>query len=93
MLDRPTSALDPGAAEEVLAALRRLVHDLGLTVVMAEHRLERVVQYADRIVVVESGAPPRDRHPAEMMADSPVAPPVVQLGPSRRVAAAADHGA
>src|SRR5690606_9882231 len=63
VLDEPTSALDPGAAEEVLAALTRLVHDLGLTVVLAEHRLERVVQYADRVVVVApdgtvtSGAP------------------------------------
>ena len=52
VLDEPTSALDPGAAEEVLAALQRLVHDLGVTVLLAEHRLERVVQYADRVVVV-----------------------------------------
>ena len=50
VLDEPTSALDPTAAEEVLAAVTRLVHDLGVTVVMAEHRLERVVQYADRVV-------------------------------------------
>ena len=50
VLDEPTSALDPAAAEEVLAALQRLVHDLGLTVLLAEHRLERVVQYADRVV-------------------------------------------
>ena len=49
VLDEPTSALDPGAAEEVLAALQRLVHDLGITVVLAEHRLERVVQYADQV--------------------------------------------
>ncbi|HEX5771297.1 MAG TPA: ABC transporter ATP-binding protein, partial [Nocardioidaceae bacterium] len=48
VLDEPTSALDPLAAEEVLATLQRLVHDLGMTVVLAEHRLERVVQYADR---------------------------------------------
>ena len=48
VLDEPTSALDPAAAEEVLAALTRLVHDLGITVLVAEHRLERVVQYADR---------------------------------------------
>ena len=54
VLDEPTSALDPGAAEEVLAALQRLVHDLGLTVLMAEHRLERVVQFADRIVHVHA---------------------------------------
>ena len=42
VLDEPTSALDPTAAEDVLATLTRLVHDLGLTVLLAEHRLERV---------------------------------------------------
>ncbi|MCB9412225.1 MAG: ATP-binding cassette domain-containing protein [Actinobacteria bacterium] len=80
VLDEPTSALDPGAAEEVLAALQRLVHDLGMTVVLAEHRLERVVQYADRVVVLESSGTPDTGTPAAMMALSPVAPPVVQLG-------------
>jgi len=56
-------ARDPTAAEEVLATITRLVHDLGVTVVIAEHRLERVVQYADRIVhlpgdgTVEHGEP------------------------------------
>src|SRR5437762_7871106 len=50
VLDEPTSALDPTAAEEVLATITRLVHDLGVTIVMAEHRLERVVHYADSIV-------------------------------------------
>ena len=39
VLDEPTSALDPAAAEDVLAALTRLVHDLGMTVLLAEHRL------------------------------------------------------
>src|SRR5947208_3911759 len=58
VLDEPTSALDPPAAEEVLAALTRLVHDLGLTVVVAEHRLERVVQYADRIVALSAPGDP-----------------------------------
>ena len=52
VLDEPTSALDPGAAEEVLAVLQRLVHDLGTTVLMAEHRLERVVQYADQVILL-----------------------------------------
>jgi len=52
VLDEPTSALDPAAAEEVLAALSRLVHDLGMTVVVAEHRLERVVPFADSVIVV-----------------------------------------
>ncbi len=53
VLDEPTSALDPPAADDVLAALTRLVHDLGVTVVAAEHRLERVIQYADRVIHVD----------------------------------------
>jgi energy-coupling factor transport system ATP-binding protein len=81
VLDEPTSALDPGAAEDVLAALQRLVHDLNVTVVMAEHRLERVVQYADRVVVVPGdGQPVISGTPSEMMGDAPIAPPVVELG-------------
>jgi energy-coupling factor transport system ATP-binding protein len=81
VLDEPTSALDPPAAEEVLAALMRLVHDLGVTVLVAEHRLERVVQYADRIVYVPGhGAPVQIGAPGAVMATAPVAPPVVTLG-------------
>jgi energy-coupling factor transport system ATP-binding protein len=79
VLDEPTSALDPVAAEEVLATLTRLVHDLGLTVLLAEHRLERVVQYADRVVTIENGVV-RDGDPAAAMLTSPVTPPVVDLG-------------
>ncbi len=81
VLDEPTSALDPAAAEEVLSALARLVHDLGLTVVMAEHRLERVVPFADRIVLVPGdGAPLVVGPPESVMQTSPVAPPLVELG-------------
>ncbi|MGW5968903.1 ABC transporter ATP-binding protein [Streptomyces sp. NPDC055186] len=81
VLDEPTSALDPAAAEEVLAVLQRLVHDLGTTVLMAEHRLERVIQYADRVALLPGrGEPPLLGTPAEVMAVSPVFPPVVALG-------------
>ncbi|MCX4801864.1 ATP-binding cassette domain-containing protein [Streptomyces sp. NBC_01214] len=81
VLDEPTSALDPAAAEEVLAVLQRLVHDLGTTVLMAEHRLERVVQYADQVLLLPSpGATAVIGTPAEIMAVSPVHPPVVSLG-------------
>ena len=65
-LDEPTSQLDPWGAEEVLAALNRLNEDLGLTVVLAEHRLERVVAHADRLTVLAPGGsialdgPPRE---------------------------------
>ncbi|ROQ32052.1 energy-coupling factor transport system ATP-binding protein [Streptomyces sp. PanSC19] len=77
VLDEPTSALDPSAAEDVLAVLQRLVHDLGTTVLLAEHRLERVVQYADQVLLLPEGVM---GPPAEMMAVSPVHPPVVALG-------------
>ncbi|WP_282797675.1 ABC transporter ATP-binding protein [Streptomyces sp. CC224B] len=81
VLDEPTSALDPAAAEEVLAVLQRLVHDLGTTVLMAEHRLERVVQYADQVLLLPSpGEAPVLGDPAALMAVSPVYPPVVALG-------------
>ncbi|MFI7340289.1 ABC transporter ATP-binding protein [Streptomyces sp. NPDC050085] len=81
VLDEPTSALDPAAAEEVLSVLQRLVHDLGTTVLMAEHRLERVVQYADQVALLPApGAPLLVGDPATVMATSPVYPPVVGLG-------------
>ena len=79
VLDEPTSALDPTGAEEVLATITRLVHDLAVTVVIAEHRLERVLQYADRVLHVADGAV-RSGSPAQVMAWSTVAPPVVELG-------------
>ena len=79
VLDEPTSALDPAAADEVLAALARLVHDLGTTVMLAEHRLERVLQYADHLIVVDDGTVTTG-DPADLMHGSPVAPPVVHLG-------------
>jgi energy-coupling factor transport system ATP-binding protein len=81
VLDEPTSALDPAAAEEVLAVLQRLVHDLGTTILLAEHRLERVLHYADRVVLLPApGEPPIVGTPPEVMAVSPVFPPVVDLG-------------
>ena len=81
VLDEPTSALDPQAAEEVLASVQRLVHDLGMTVVMSEHRLERVVQYADRVLLVRPDGSVADyADPAAAMAVSDLVPPVVALG-------------
>ena len=80
VLDEPTSALDPTGAEEVLAAVTRLVHDLAVTVVVAEHRIERVLQYADRLVHVAPDGTVTSGEPADVMTTSTVAPPVVELG-------------
>ncbi|WP_043464344.1 ABC transporter ATP-binding protein [Kitasatospora sp. MBT66] len=80
VLDEPTSALDPTAAEEVLAAITRLVHDLGVTVLLAEHRLERVVQYADRVAYLPGDGTVVHGPPAEVFRGTAIAPPVVELG-------------
>jgi energy-coupling factor transport system ATP-binding protein len=80
LLDEPTSALDPTGAEEVLAAITRLVHDLGVTVVVAEHRLERVVQYADAVVRLPGDGTVDAGEPDDVLARSTVVPPIVELG-------------
>jgi len=81
LLDEPTSQLDPQAAEEVLLALRQLNEDLGLTVVLSEHRLERVVQYADFVLYWPGhGQPPLLGTPAEVLRRVPLTPPLITLG-------------
>jgi energy-coupling factor transport system ATP-binding protein len=79
-LDEPTSQLDPLAAEEVLAALARLNADLGLTIVLSEHRLERVAQHADRMIHMQGPTQPIIGSPREVLAQIDLAPPVTQLG-------------
>jgi len=79
VLDEPTSALDPIAAEEVLSILHRLVHDLSLTVVIAEHKLERVIQFADRIVHINGVGVAQVGTPEEILMHSSIAPPIVHL--------------
>jgi energy-coupling factor transport system ATP-binding protein len=79
VLDEPTSALDPVAAEEVLAILQRLVHDLGITVIIAEHRLERVIGYVDSVIEISAEGKTRIGKPEEILKDSKIAPPIVKL--------------
>lgn len=56
MLDEPTSQLDDAAARDVLEAVQRLNRMLRLTIVLSEHRLERVLPFAQRVVMLEQGA-------------------------------------
>jgi energy-coupling factor transport system ATP-binding protein len=80
VLDEPTSQLDPQSAEEVLDSLVKLNRDLGLTVVLSEHRLERVVEHADRILYLDPEQAPLLGEPREVLAKAPLAPPIVQVG-------------
>lgn len=81
VLDEPTSQLDPQAAEEVLDTLVKLNHDLGLTIVLSEHRLERVVQYADQAIYMPGpGQAPVVGPTRQVLAQVPLVPPLVELG-------------
>lgn len=55
LLDEPTSQLDPIAAGEFITTLKKLNQELGLTVVLIEHRLEEVMPLADRVLVMKEG--------------------------------------
>jgi energy-coupling factor transport system ATP-binding protein len=79
VLDEPTSALDPVASEEILAILHRLVHDLSVTVILAEHRLERVIGYVDRILLIEGDGSSAIGTPSEILGKSDLVPPIVRL--------------
>ena len=75
ILDEPTAQLDPIAASEFIAALRRLNRELGLTVLIVEHRLEEIVPAADRLLVMEDGRITDSGTPAEVigrMGDGPL---------------------
>ncbi len=79
VLDEPTSQLDPQGAEHVMAALQRLVHDHGMTVLLAEHRLERVVGWVDMAIGFDEGRATVGT-PGEVLRTLAVGPPVARLG-------------
>ena len=63
LLDEPTSQLDPVAGDELLGVLRRLNEEWGTAVILAEHRLERCLGAADRVVALRDGAVACDSDP------------------------------
>ena len=88
VLDEPTSQLDPQSAGEVLGALVRLNRDLGLTVILAEHRLERVLPHADHLVYLSppiggaggAGGRVLSGPPRHVLHQMDLIPPLVTLG-------------
>jgi len=87
VLDEPTSQLDPQSAEEVLGALVRLNRDLGLTIILAEHRLERVLPHADRLIYLVAPPPVGggrggvlSGQPRYVLRRMDLTPPLVTLG-------------
>jgi energy-coupling factor transport system ATP-binding protein len=82
VLDEPTSQLDPAGADDVILTLHRLNEEMGTTVVMSEHRLERVLSYADRLRVLGANGSCTEGDPRRVLAsvDERLAPPVTRVG-------------
>lgn len=55
LLDEPTSELDPRSAEEVLNVIEKINDELGITILLVEHRLERVIHHVDRMLMIDGG--------------------------------------
>jgi energy-coupling factor transport system ATP-binding protein len=68
LLDEPTSQLDPVAGDELIWLLRRLNEEWGVSILLAEHRLERCLAAADRVVAMDAGAIAFDGAPGDFLA-------------------------
>jgi energy-coupling factor transporter ATP-binding protein EcfA2 len=68
LLDEPTSQLDPVAGDELLGVLRRINEEWGTAVLLAEHRLERCLAAADRVLAMVDGAVACDAPPEDFLA-------------------------
>ena len=83
LLDEPTSQLDPVAGDELIWLLRRLNEEWGTTIVLAEHRLERCLPAADRVIVLADGAIACDAPPREFLTWAAGAAPELQTPAAR----------
>jgi energy-coupling factor transport system ATP-binding protein len=75
LLDEPTSQLDPVAGDELVWLLRRLNEEWGMSIFLAEHRLERCLAHADRVVAMAAGRIAFDGGPAAYLEWATVADP------------------
>lgn len=74
VLDEPTSQLDPEAAADLMELLIKLNQEHGYTIILAEHRLERVWSAITRVVYLENGNLVWDAPPEEAIASLPYSP-------------------
>ncbi len=66
ILDEPTSELDQKSAEEILQVIQNLNKKLGITVILIEHRIDRVIEYVDRIIIMKEGQIIHDGKPKQI---------------------------
>jgi len=67
VLDEPTSFLDPLSAEKIFEVIHELNKELGITVVLVEHRLDLTAKYANHIIIMDEGKVCFDGNPREIL--------------------------
>jgi energy-coupling factor transport system ATP-binding protein len=82
-LDEPTSQLDPVAGDELISSLRRLNEDADTTILLAEHRLERCLPAADRVIAMVGGRLAFDGPPSDFLQWAGRAEPSLQTPGAR----------
>jgi energy-coupling factor transport system ATP-binding protein len=80
LLDEPTSALDQASASKVLVTLKELAHKHGVTVLLAEHRISRVISQVDQLLVVNGDGSVSLGPVQDQFKDARFAPPIIELG-------------
>lgn len=83
LLDEPTSQLDPVAGDELIWLLRRLNEEWGVAVLLAEHRLERCLAAADRVIAMDTGAIAFDGAPTDFLSWSHSSDPALTTPAAR----------
>src|SRR5947209_11000554 len=83
LLDEPTSQLDPIAGDELVGLLRRLNQEWETTVLLSEHRLERCLSVADRVIALESGRVASDGDPSTFLRWAAQSAPALQTPGAR----------
>jgi energy-coupling factor transporter ATP-binding protein EcfA2 len=83
LLDEPTSQLDPVAGDELIGLLRRLNQEWDTTIVLCEHRLERCLSAADRVIAMHDGRVAHDGDPGAFLEWARRAAPALQTPGAR----------
>ena len=84
ILDEPTSELDQKSAEEILQVIQNLNKKLGITVILIEHRIDRVIEYVDRLIIMKDGQIIGDGKPKQIFlkennSNKFFIPPIIRL--------------
>lgn len=70
VLDEPTAGLDPQGRKDIMDVFNRLHKDQGLTIVLVTHQMDDVADYADHVIVLESGTVKKEGHPREIFKEA-----------------------